>query len=86
MNRRVLFAAVWGTLIGLLTFSAGPIAKLSDQTVIAAIQIVLTCIMLPGLFVAARVGSFGPAALINAVFHFGVCYFALRFVRPFRKT
>jgi len=85
MNPRVLIAAVWGTLIGVLTFAAGPLAMPSDHIVIAAIQSVLTYIMLPGLIVAAAVGSLGPAAVINALIHFGICFFVLRVLPPFKR-
>ena len=85
MNSRVLVAAAWATLIGALTFAAGPLAVLSDHKVIAAIQTVLTYIMLPGLIVAATVGSLGPAAIVNALINFGICFFVLRFLPPFRR-
>jgi hypothetical protein len=84
MNPRVLVAAAWAILIGALTFAAGPLAAISDHKVIAAIQLVLTYIMLPGLLVAAEVGSLGPAAVVNALIHFGICFFVLRFLPPFR--
>jgi hypothetical protein len=84
MNSRVLVAAAWATLVGTLTFAAGPLAVLSDHKVIAAIQTVLTYIMLPGLIVAAGVGSLGPAAVVNALIHFGICFFVLRFLPPFK--
>jgi hypothetical protein len=57
MDSRVLVAAAWATLIGALTFAAGPLAVLSDHKVIAVIQTVLTYIMSPGLIVGAEVGS-----------------------------
>jgi Na+/proline symporter len=53
--------------------------------VIAAIQTVLTYLMLPGLIVAAGVGSLWPAAVVNALIHFGLCFIALRFLSLFRK-
>jgi hypothetical protein len=67
MNWRVLIAATWGILIGGMTFAAGQLAWLSDHAGIAAIQTVLTYLMLPGLIVAAGLGSLGPAAAINAL-------------------
>jgi hypothetical protein len=85
MNPRVLVAAVWAITIGALTFAAGPLAAPSSHKAIAAIQLVLTCIMLPGLFVAAEVGSLGPASVVNALIHFGICFFVLRFLPPFRR-
>jgi hypothetical protein len=86
MTPRVWVAAVWATLIGALTFAAGPLAMLSDHKLVAAVQIVLTSILLPGLILAAEVGSLGPAASVNAVIHFGICFFVLRFLPPFRRT
>ena len=62
MNRRVLVAAAWAILVGALTFAAGPLTALSDHKVVAAIQLVLTYLMLPGLLVAAGVGSLGPGS------------------------
>jgi len=84
MTPRVWVAAVWATLIGALTFAAGPLAMLSDHKLVAAVQIVLTSILLPGLILAAEVGSLGPAASVNAVIHFGICFFVLRFL-PLQK-
>jgi hypothetical protein len=85
MHFRMLIAAAWGILIGGLTFAAGPIAWLSSHAVIAALQTVLTYLILPGLIDAAGVGSLGPAAVVNALIHFGLCFIALRFLVPFRK-
>jgi hypothetical protein len=85
MNLRILAAAAWAILIGALTFAAGPLTALSGHKVIAAIQLVLTYLMLPGLFVAAEVGSLGPAAVVNALIHFGICFFVLRFFPPFKR-
>jgi hypothetical protein len=85
MNPRVLVAAAWATLIGALTFAAGPLAVLSDHKLIATIQTVLTYTMLPGLIVAAEVGSLGPEAVVNALIHFVICFFVPRFLPPFRR-
>jgi hypothetical protein len=85
MNTRLLIAAVWGALMGVLTFAAGPLAWTSPHMVIAAIQIVLTYMLVPGLIVAAGVGPLGPAALINALVHFGICFLALRFLPVFKR-
>jgi hypothetical protein len=85
MNLRVLVAAAWAILIGALTFAAGPLSALSGHKLIAAIQVAVTYIMLPGLVVAAAVGSLGPAAVVNALIHFGICFFLLRFLPTFRR-
>lgn len=57
----------------------------SDHVAIAAIQIVLTYIMLPGLVVAALAGSLVPGAIVNALIHFGLCFLALRFFPRLRR-
>jgi hypothetical protein len=85
MNTRLLIAAVWGILMGILTLAAGPLSVISPQFVIAAIQISLTYMLFPGLIVAAEVGSLVPAAVINALVHFGICYLALRFLSIFKR-
>jgi hypothetical protein len=85
MNPRVLVAVAWAIFIGAFTFAAGPLAALSDHKVIAAVQLVLTFIMLPGLLVAAEVGSLGPAAIVNALIHFGICFFVLRFFAALQR-
>jgi len=72
-------------LIGALTFAAGPLTSSSDHAAIAAVQMFLTYMIVPGLMVAALVGSLGPAAVINALIHFGVCFFALRFLPAFKR-
>ena len=80
MNWRALIAVGWGVLIGSMTFAAGPLTAISDNAVFALAQIALTCVMIPGLYVAAEVGSLVPAAAINAVIHFAMCYLVLRFI------
>jgi uncharacterized membrane protein YfcA len=68
--------------MGGLTFAAGPITALSANPVLAAPQIVLGVLLMPGLFVAAMCGFFLPGALLNAVFHFGLCWLLFRlFIR-----
>lgn len=85
MNWKISIAVLWGALFGALTFAAGPLSVVSDHTTIAIIQIALTSPMIPGLLVAAHVGSLVPAAAINALINFAVCYFALRFVPAFKN-
>ena len=84
MNWRVFIAVLWGALFGALTFAAGSLFVVSDDRTIAIIQIVLTSPMIPGLVVAAFVGSLVPAAAINALINFALCYFVLRFVPAFK--
>ena len=84
MNWRLLIAGLWGALFGVLTFAAGPLSVVSDHRSIAIIQIVLASPMIPGLIVAAVVGSLVPAAAINALINFALCYFVLRFVPAFK--
>jgi|CZKL01.1.fsa_nt_gi hypothetical protein len=86
MKIRLLIAALWGALIGLLTFAAGPLAWTSPHTVIATLQIVLTYMLVPGLIAAAGVGSLGIAAVINALIHFGICFLALGFLPTLKRN
>ncbi len=72
--------------MGALTFAAGPLASLSVNAIVAFIQIVLTCLLIPGLFVAAEVGSLVPAAGINGLIHFTIVLCLLGFVPAFKRT
>jgi uncharacterized membrane protein SpoIIM required for sporulation len=56
MSPRFLIAATWGILIGALTFAAGPLAGSSNHAAIAAVQMFLTSMIVPGLVVAALIG------------------------------
>ena len=85
MNARVWIAASLGALMGAMTFAAGPLAWLSDNAAIAFAQATLTYLLVPGLIVAAAVGSLVPAAVINALIHFAICFFVLRFVPAFKS-
>lgn len=80
MNRRVAIAAIWGVLIGALSFAPGTFTDLSGHTAIAVVQVVVGIFMMPGLVVAALAGSLVSAVVINAAINFGLCYFLLRFV------
>ena len=84
MNLRLVIAVLWGGLFGVLTFAAGPLSVVSNNTALAIVQIVLTSPMIPGLFVAALAGSLVPTAGINAVINFSICYFLLRFIPAFK--
>jgi len=84
MSARACVATSGGLLLGALTFAAGPLAWLSDHAAIAFIQAVLTYLLVPGLIVAAAVGSLVPAAVINALLHFAICFFVLRFIPAFK--
>jgi hypothetical protein len=84
MNHRIWIAALWGVLIGGFTLAAGQILALSDHVLIAVIQTALMYIMLPGLVVGNAVGSLGPAAAINLVINFGICFLGLRLLWPSR--
>lgn len=85
MNRRVAVAGAWGLLFGALTCYVGPISSISDHAVLAYVQILLMCLMIPGLIVANGIGSLVPAVVINALIHFALCFFALRFVPAFKS-
>src|SRR5215472_3384286 len=85
MNWRAFIALSWGALVGALTFAVGPLAMISDHnTAIAILETVLAILMFPGLLVAVTVGSPVPAAGINALIHFAICFFVLRFFPAFR--
>jgi hypothetical protein len=71
--------------MGAMTFAAGPLAWLSDNAAIAFAQATLTYLLVPGLIVTAAVGSLVPAAVINALIHFAICFFVLRFVPAFKS-
>lgn len=45
----------------------------------------LTYLLIPGLILAAAVGSLVPAAAFNAAIHFALCFFVLRLVPAFRS-
>jgi hypothetical protein len=83
-ERRLFFAAVWGVIMGCLTFAAGPLTSFSANPIIAAIQFIFTMLLIPGLFCAAMVGSLGPAALVNALFHFGIIWLLLALIARLR--
>lgn len=72
-------SVVWALLMGGLTFAAGPITALSANPVVAAPQIALGALLMPGLLVAAMCGFFLPGALVNAAFHYGLCWLLLHF-------
>ena len=80
MNLRIWIAILWGAFIGVLSLLSARFAVISEHTALAAVQIVLTYLLTPGLILAAFVGSLVPAACINALTHFGLCFFLLRFV------
>ena len=82
---RFFISVAWGVLMGCLTFAAGPLAWLSANPVIAAIQSALTMLLIPGIICAAMVGSLGPAAVVNALLHFGICWILLALLARFRR-
>jgi hypothetical protein len=82
---RFFVAVTWGMLMGGLTFAAGPISALSVNSLIASIQWALTALLTPGLVCAAIVGSLGPAAAINALFHFCVGWLLLALVARLKR-
>jgi hypothetical protein len=85
-ERRYFVAVAWGVLMGCLTFAAGPLAWLSANPIIAAIQWALTVLLIPGLLCAAMIGSLIPGAFVNAVFHFGSAWLVLASVARLRKS
>ena len=79
------FAAACGLSMGGLTFAAGPLALLSANPVIAAIQFVLTMLLFPGLLCAAMVGSLVPAAFINGFFYLGISWLLFTVFAGFKR-
>lgn len=72
--------------MGCLTLAAGPLTSLSANPMIAAIQWVLTMLLIPGLLCAAMVGFLIPGAFINAAFHLGISWLVLALVSRLRKN
>jgi hypothetical protein len=80
---RLEIAAIWGLLMGGLTFAAGPLSWISANKIVGAVQVVLVYLLAPGLLVAGMTGSFVPGAVANGLFHFGLCRLVVQFlVRP----
>lgn len=85
MSRRLEIAFWWGVLMGALSFAAGPLTSLSEHSAIAALQIMISVPLFPGLVAGAMMGSLLPAAGINWLIHFSICYLVLGFLPSFRK-
>lgn len=83
---RLLISMIWGTLFGGLTFAVGSIASLSANMIVAAMQIVIMFLLLPGIIGAGAISgnihaySLGPGAIINALVNFGLCWLLFPFV------
>jgi hypothetical protein len=64
---------------------------ISGNPIIGAVQAILMVLILPGLIVAPAFGGneqaffLGPAAAVNALIHFGICFLLLRFIRNSKK-
>jgi hypothetical protein len=54
------------------TLEAGSITSISGNPVIAAPQLALTYLLVPGLLVAAMFGSLSAAAVVNGLFYMGL--------------
>lgn len=80
-DRIYTIAGIWGIALGCLTFAAGSITTLSGNSLMAMIQEGLILLIAPGLYAAAVTGSFVPGALINAIFHFILCWLVLLLMR-----
>jgi hypothetical protein len=80
MELRSTISTIWGALIGFLTFGAGPISWTSANPIIAVVQWVALILIVPGLLGGVVVGgnvhnvALGTAAVINALFHFGLSW------------
>ena len=83
---RLLISMIWGTLFGGLTFAVGSIASLSANMIVAAMQIVIMFLLLPGIIGAGAISgnihaySLGSGAIINALVNFGLCWLLFPFV------
>ena len=78
-------AVAWGLFMGGLTFAAGPLAMLSANPVIAAIQFAFTTLLFPGLLCAAMVGSLVPAAFINGFLNLGLSWLVITLFAGLRR-
>ncbi len=87
----LVFAIAWGALLGGLTFAVGPISWGSQNPLIDAMRVVLMVLLLPGLIggmaFAGNVHAFSllPGAIINGLFHFGLCWFLIRVRARFKR-
>jgi hypothetical protein len=92
MKPRVLIAAAWGVLIGVLTFAVGPISAISQNSILGVAQEFLMILLLPGLIGAGAVSGnihaffLAPGAVINAIFHFCSSWLLLALLGGCRGT
>ena len=90
MRDRYNVSMAWGVAIGALTFAAGPIGLASANPIIAAIQWVLLMLIVPGIIGGAVISGgahtvfLGVGAVINALFHFGLCWVLFSLFSRFR--
>ena len=88
-NTRILIAALWSIAIGGMTFAVGPLSLRSEHSALAAIQVVLMALIVPGLLGAAAIAGnahafpLAPAAAINALVQFGACLLLIFCIRRF---
>lgn len=87
----LVFAIAWGALLGGLTFAIGPISWGSQNPSIDAMRVILMVLLLPGLIggmaFAGNVHAFSllPGAIINGLFHFGLCWLLIRMRARFKR-
>jgi hypothetical protein len=89
---RLRIAIAWGLFIGILSFWVGSISNLSANPIIELVQRFLMILLLPGLIGAGAVTGnlhvlfLAPAAAINALIHFGICWLFFPLLVWFGKT
>jgi uncharacterized membrane protein len=83
---KLIVAAVWGFLMGLLTVLVGPLTLASDNLVFAVMERYLFWLVVPGLVIGTTAGSFGLSIFVNAALHFSLCWLVLRVLFRERKS
>ncbi len=91
-NTRIVAAIACATLIGSGTFVFDSLRMVSANPILAAIQIASMVLIIPGLSAATDISgnaadfSLGAAALVNALFYFGVSWVLFPLALRFKRT
>jgi hypothetical protein len=75
---KLIVAALWGSLMGILTVVVGPLSLVSDNRFYAAVEQGLFWLIMPGLVIGTTAGSFTLAIFVNPALHFSLCWLILR--------
>jgi hypothetical protein len=86
LPRKLIAAALWGSLMAFLTLLEGPLSLVSDNEFYAVVERCLFWLIVPGLVIGATAGSFSLAVCANAALHFSLCWLVLRILFRERKT